>query len=299
MSLAMTTPLEGDLLRTFLAVVETGNFTRAGDEIGRTQSAVSMQVKRLEDGVGEPLFERRSRGVALTERGKRLVPYARRIVSLLDEAAAVLHMRPLDGPVRIGIPEEYGQSVLPCALAGFAERHPAVEVTTRFAYSSQRLLAALEEDELDLAVVFDWNKRTIGEVLCIDSTVWVTSIVHHLQEQDPVPVAVYRNSNWVRDFALRSLEQHGLACRVAVTSETSGGLRLAVQSGLAISPLSRSNIPANCRELTSRDGFPMVDSSRVVLRRNPHRSSPAIEGMVQMIREAFRPMQEMFLDEDA
>ncbi|MEO3385086.1 LysR substrate-binding domain-containing protein [Mesorhizobium sp. CAU 1741] len=284
----MYLPLESDLLRTFLAVVLRQNFTRAAEDVGRTQSAVSMQVKRLEEIVGEPLFQRGARGVVLSSRGEQLVPYARRIVGLVDETSTVMRLKPLDGPVRIGLPEEYGQNVLPRVLAAFAERHPAVEVTVKCGYSRQQM-AALERDEVDLAIVFDWSRETIGEVLCIDPTVWVTSLAHSLHEQDPIPVAIYGDSSWCTDFALRSLDQHGHRYRIAYTSDHSGGLKIAVSSGLAITALARSNIPAGCRELNQADGFHQVDSSRVVLRRNPRRSSPAIEGMIEMLRVAFQP----------
>ncbi|PRD43325.1 LysR family transcriptional regulator [Phyllobacterium phragmitis] len=285
----MYAPLDSDLLRTFLVVAETGNFTKAAEDVGRTQSAVSMQVKRLEESLGEALFERGPRGVVLTRRGDQLVPYARRVVGLLEETAAAMRVKPLDGPVRIGIPEEYSQTVLPRALAAFAERHPAVEVTVRCDYTF-RQMTALENDDLDLAVVFDWHERAAGEILLIDPTVWVTSLVHRLHERTPLPIAVYGNSDWCTEFAIRSLQQHGLEYRIAFTCDTSGGLKIAISSGLAIAALSRSNISADCRELSAADGFPMVDSSRVVLRRNPYHSSPAVEGMAEMIREAFRPM---------
>ena len=204
----MHEPIESDLLRTFLVVAETSNFSAAAQRIGRTQSAVSSQIKKLEQTIGETLFERGARGVLLTRQGIQLVPYARRIIDLLNEAAATIRSKPLDGPVRIGIPEEYSQTVLPAALAAFAVRHPAVEVTVSCDYTV-RNLAALERDELDLAVVFDWSDETKGEVICIDPTVWVTSMVHRLHDIDPLPIATYRNSTWSRDFALRSLEQIG------------------------------------------------------------------------------------------
>ncbi|MFA1624168.1 LysR substrate-binding domain-containing protein [Rhizobium mongolense] len=285
----MREPIESDLLRTFLVVTETSNFSAAAQRIGRTQSAVSAQVKRLEDTIGETLFERGARGVALTGAGTQLLPYARRVIDLLNEATATIRTKPLDGPVRIGIPEEYSQTVLPAALAAFSVRHPAVEVTISCDYTSHNL-AALERDELDLAVVFDWSNQINGEVLCIDPTVWVTSLVHRLHDADPLPIAIYRNSTWCRDFALRSLEQHGRRYRIAFIADTSSGLKNAVAAGLAVTTLSRSNIPPGCRELTSADGFPLVDSSRVVLRRSRHHSTAAIQELAERVREAFQPM---------
>ena len=285
----MHDPIESDLLRTFLVISETSNFSVAAQRIGRTQSAVSAQIKRLEETIGETLFDRNARGAVLTRAGNQLLPYAQRVIELLNEAAATIRTKPLDGPVGIGIPEEYSQTILPAALAAFAVRHPAVEVTVSCDYTA-RNLAALEKDELDLAVVFDWSNQTTGEILCIDPTVWVTSLVHRLHEATPLPIAVYRNSTWCRDFALRSLEQTGLRYRIAFVADTSSGLKNAVLAGLAVSTLSRSNIPHGCRELTSEDGFPPVDSSRVVLRRNPYHSSEAIQELAERVREAFQPM---------
>jgi DNA-binding transcriptional LysR family regulator len=281
--------LESDLLRIFLAVAETENVTRAADVVGRTQSAVSMQVKKLEESVGAALFDRGPRGVTLTSHGRRLLPHARRIVGLVDETTAMMHTRPLDGPVRVGIPEEYSQTILPRALAAFAESHPATEVTVMCGYTSQQM-AALENDELDLAIIFDWSNATNGEVMAVDPTVWVTSDIHGRHLMHPVPIAVYSRSSWCRDFALRSLEQHAISHRIAFVCDTSGGLRSAVASGLAIAPLCRSNIPPGARELTREDGFPPVDFSRVVLKRNVFRTGPAIDGMADVIRQAFLPL---------
>ncbi len=285
----MYPPLESDLLRTFLAVAEAGNVTHAADRLGRTQSAISMQIRRLEDSFGSLLFERHPRGVALSGEGQRLLPYARRIVGLIDETSTAMRAAPLDGRVRVGIPEEYSQTILPDALAAFAEMHPDTEVTVLCGYTSQQL-SALDADELDIAVIFDWRDGIAGEVLAVDPTVWVTSVSHQRHLERPIPIAVYWRSNWCRDFALRSLEQHVLPYRIAYSCDTSGGLRSAVTSGLAIAPLCRSNIPPGARELTAADGFPPVDSSRVVLKRNPQRNGPVIDGMAEMIRRSFTPL---------
>ena len=282
----MRFPLDSDLLRTFVAVAETGNFTKAAERAGRTQSAVSMQMKKLEAAVGNTLFERGSRGVVLTRRGGELVANARRIVSLLDEAAASLTAPQLGGPVRIGIPEEYGHAILSRALSAFSKRHAKVEVTVRYAHSGAQI-EAVETGELDLAVVFEWQGHSGGEVLMHDPTVWVTSTLHNMHEERPVPIALYNREGWCRDFAIKSLEERGLAYRVAYTSDTNGGLKLAVTSGLAIAPISRSNIPAGCRELSAADGFGAIDSSNVVMRRSATAGSEAIDGMADAIREAF------------
>ena len=282
----MTVRLDSDLLRTFLAVAETGNFTRAAEAVGRTQSAISMQIKRLEEMVGEVLFERGARGVRLTPRGMDLVGNARRIVSLLDETALSMRATPLGGPVRIGIPEEYGQPVLSRALGAFAKRHAQVEVTVRFGYSALQL-AALSAGELDLAVVFEWQDPSGAEVLMRDPTVWVTSSHHLMHLERPLPIAVYSRQGWSREYVLASLERRGIDYRFAYTSDTTNGLALAVTAGLAVAPMSRSSITPDCRELTEVDGFGQIDNARVVMHRNPRANSEAVDVMADAIREAF------------
>ena len=288
----MTAPLDSDLMRSFLAVADTGSVTAAASRLLRTQSAVSLQIKRLEDSLGQPLFDRQARGVRLTPRGEQLVPYARRVVSLLDEAAIALREKPLVGPVRVGIPDEYSGSVLPRALAAFDERHEGVQVSIRCDHSEGQM-DALERDQIDLAVIYDWSYVEEGEHLCIDPTVWVTSVAHQQHLRRPVPVGGYFRSDWCRDFAEESLNRQGIVWRQAWSCDLAGGLRVAVTSGIAIAPLSRSTIPPGCRELTSEDGYPIVDSARVILRRNPRGTSQAIEGMAAMLREAFAPLSSL------
>jgi DNA-binding transcriptional LysR family regulator len=279
--------LESDLLRTFIAVTETGSFTRAAEIVGRTQSAVSLQIKKLEECLGEALFERGSRGVELTRPGRDLLSKAHRIVNLLDETVDSFRVFPLNGPVRIGLPEEYGHTVLGRALNAFARQHPNVDVTVRYGRSSENR-NWVRAGELDLAVTFSWQEQPEGEVLMTDPTVWVTSDAHRVHERTPLPIALYTNSSWCTDFAMKSLEERGLAYRIVFTSDTNGGLKLAVSSGLAVAPLSRSNIPSECRELTAEDGFAQIDASRVVLLRNSQSSSAAAEGMASAVKEAFQ-----------
>lgn len=278
--------LDSELLRTFLAIVDTGSLTKAGEKIGRTQSAVSLQLKRLEAICGTSLFRRDRHGVKPTSQAEFLLPKARRIAVLLDEVETLLPVRPLEGRVRIGIPEEYGRSILPTALASFAKRHPSVEVIVRHGRSSV-LQSAVEANELDLAVVFEQEGRMPAELLAVDPTVWVTSSLHQMHETDPVPVALYESQGWCNPAALRSLNACAIRFRVAYTSDTSGALRAAVVSGLAIAPLSRSLIPRGCRELGPLDGFHTIDLSSVGLVRRRDAGAQAVAGMAEAIKTAF------------
>jgi len=289
MGMAMHPPLDSDLMRSFLAVADTGSATTAAAHLYRTQSAVSLQIKRLEESLGQPLFLRQARGVALTARGEQLLPYARKVVALLEQAAVALREKPLVGPVRVGIPDEYSGTVLPRVLAAFDERHEGVQVSVRVDHSSAQI-RALEADEIDLAVIYDWDYVQEGEVLCIDPTVWVTSETHQQHLRHPVPVAVFFKSDWSRDIAEAGLTRQRIEWRPAWSCDMAGGFRVAAINGMAVAPLSRSTIPAGCRELTAEDGYPIVDYARVVLRRNARGTSPAVEGMAAMLREAFAPL---------
>lgn len=282
----MNTPLESDLLRTFIAVAETSNFTKAAEIVGRTQSAVSMQIRKLEESVGCALFERGSRGVMLTKQGNALLTKARRIVMLLDETALSMRQPSLSGVVRIGIPEEYGSSVLPRALRNFDQSHPGVEIIVNFGRSSV-LTDALNAGKLDLAVVYEQGDFTTSEVLRTDPTVWVTSDIHETHLRSPLPVAMYSGTGWAKTLSLSVLDNLGKDYRIAYVSDTSNGLMAAVQAGLGIAPLARVGIPLNCRELTVADGYDVVDHSNVTLRLNNRKHDPAITGMANAIREAF------------
>lgn len=284
----MSLPLDSDLLRTFLAVADAGNLTRAADSVRRTQSAVSMQIKRLEDVIGLPLFERHSRGVVLTADGLRLVDKARHVVTLLDDTATAMRQPALGGSVRIGISEEYINSTLPKALGAFAAIHPGVEVTVQQGTSMSNL-ADLKAGEIDIAVVFEPGGRSRNEVLTVDPTVWVTSDQHGTHMRQPLPIATYTyvEGGWCDDLAMKSLRKRDIESRIAFVSRTTSGLIAAVLSGLAVAPLSRSAIPHGCRELTEEDGFGIIDLSNVVLRTRPGTRSQTIDAMAEAIRRAF------------
>lgn len=281
-------PLDTDHLRTFVAVCDTGHFTGAAARLGRTQSAISVQMRRLEEDVGKQLFDRNPRGVTLTADGDTLLPYARRIMMLLEETTAALNQPRLEGTVRIGVPEEYGQPVLARALSAFVSTHPNVEISMRHARSADQV-AALAADDIDLAVIFEWEEFSEGVTLISDPTVWTVSELHKVHEERPLPIALYDNSaGWGRQSAIDWLRRHRVDYRIACQSRTTGGLKLAVSAGIAVAPISRSNIPLHCRELTAEEGFGRIDASRLVLRKRLSSSAEAVDGMARAIREAFQ-----------
>lgn len=283
----MDPQLDSDLLRTFVAIADTGSFTRAADAVHRTQSAVSMQVKRLEDTVGRSLFARQARGVVLTPSGETLLANARRVLRLLDETMSTLSGSAVEGEVRIGIPEEYGSTLLPRILAQFAASHRRVQVTVH-CEGSEAHERALAAKSLDLAVLSETRNASPGEVLIYDPIVWVTSNRHLVHEEDPLPVAVFEQGCWWRDQALRGLEDRGRAYRVAYSSPSVAGVQAAVTSGLAVAVLGRSTVPPGIRILGADDGFAHMPDSAIVLRKRAGPTNEAIERMAAAVADAFR-----------
>ncbi|MPZ10604.1 MAG: LysR family transcriptional regulator [Kiloniellaceae bacterium] len=282
----MSRHLDSDLLRTFVAIADHGSFSRAGAAVGRSQSAVSLQMKRLEDTAGCSLFRRQSHGVALTASGEGLLVNARRILRLLDRAAGELSGQSVAGSVRLGMPASYGASILSAVLARFAAHCPDVEVTLDCA-QGLALESALAAGELDLIVLASGRPGAQGEALVHDPAVWVTSAAHDTHLCDPLPVALFGPGCWWHDRALQILEDHRRRYRIACTSPNTEAVAAAVASGLAVAVLELSTVPEGTRILTEAEGFPGFPGSTVMLRRRPGVSSLAVDRMEEVIRAVF------------
>jgi DNA-binding transcriptional LysR family regulator len=282
----MAAPLDSDLLRTFVAIADHGSFSRAGTVVGRSQSAVSLQMKRLEDTAGRSLFRRQSHGVKLTARGESLLRHARSILRLMERAAGELNGEAVAGTVRLGMPTSYSTSVLSAVLTRFAEACPDVEVTVSCAQGLP-LQTALAAGELDLIVFTADRVGTDDEALVHDPAVWVASAAHDTHLCDPLPVALFEPGCWWRDRALQILEDHGRRYRIACTSPNTEAVAAAVASGLAVAVLELSTVPEGARMLTEAEGFPGFPGSTVMLRRRPGATTRAVDRMEEVIRDVF------------
>lgn len=283
----MSAQLDPDLLRTFVAIVDTGGFTQAAKQVHRTQSAVSMQVRRLEETLERTLFQRDGRGVQLAPDGEALLGYARRLLKLHDEAVAALTRPALSGLVRIGTPDDYVDRFLPEILARFARAFPRVqvEVTCEPSVHLRRLLA---EARLDLAVLTAGCTAgaETGEVLRREPLVWATAERHFAHEQEPLPLALFQPGCLFRDWALASLNESGRPYRIAYTSASFSSILAAVTAGLAVTVLCRSILPAGVRPLGVEEGFPPLPLTGITL----HRGQPVTavaECLAGYIRESF------------
>jgi DNA-binding transcriptional LysR family regulator len=278
--------LQIGLLKTFLAIIDTGGFTSASQRVHRTQSAISMQVKRLEDTIGQPLFERTGRSFRITAEGEVLVPYARRLLKLHEETVAAMIKPNVAGAVKIGIIDDYALRFLPNILSRFAAAYPQVQVTVRCEPTSL-LVPALENGELDLVLV-NGNPGEDGEIIRHDQAVWVTSANHLTHEEDPLPLAVFHAECIFRKWALEALDAINRRYRVAYQSPSVAGIIATVSAGLAVAILFDSVAPQEFRRLRSDDGFPELPTATIFLKRAPGHSTAAVECMAQHIQEGMR-----------
>src|SRR5712671_7098782 len=187
----MTALIDIDQLRTFIAIAETGSFTKAAEIVHKTQSAVSMQMKRLEERLDRPIFARDGRASKLTEDGQRLLDYARRIVKLNIEALAAFSDAELIGRVRLGVPDDYADRYLPEIMARFSRAYPGVELTV-LCEPSVELFERIDANELDLAIVTDCGTTRASEAFRRERLLWVTSNRHATHLEERLPLALGR-----------------------------------------------------------------------------------------------------------
>ena len=282
--------LDLDLLRSFVSVVEAGGFTRAGERVHRTQSTVSQQIKRLEEDVGQPLLIRSGKDVTPTEAGERLLSYARRLLSLAEEARDVLARPSSEGAIRLGIPEDFAAYRLAKLLASCTRARPGLRLDVR-ADQSLDLKRDLERGELDLALL----KRDAGEkggiAVWPERVHWVTSKGHPIDlKMSSVPLIGFPGGCLYRARAIHALESAGRSWHMAYTSSSRAGIQAAVAAGMGLSILSEMAIQADHRVLTARDGFAPIDKTEVVLMASPN-ASPATLRLADRLAEFCNQVQ--------
>ena len=281
----MALPTDG--LRTFVAVAERRSFTQAGRAVNRTQSAVSMQIKRMEEELGRPLFLRAAGKVDLTPEGETFLGYARRMLKLHDQALAAVADPGLSGVVRFGSPEIYGPRFLPRILSRFADACPRVQVDVRC--DPSRVLEAMVDDgALDMAVLTQPEPSPGCEVIHRESVAWAVSESCNVHERSPVPVAVFDQGCFMRAWALSALEASGKGSRVAYVSPSTAGILAAVEAGLAVAPVAVGSVRPGMRVLGPEEGFPLLPSAVVVLKRAARPGSRAGDKLAAIVVEGFR-----------
>jgi DNA-binding transcriptional LysR family regulator len=270
----MPSMLDLDQLRTFVAIADTGSFTRASEVVFKTQSAVSMQMRRLEERIGKPIFARDGRASKLTEEGERLVGYARRMVRLSEETIAAFDDTELSGSVQLGTPDDYADRFLPDILARFARSNPRVEVTV-VCQESSALMDMVRGGAIDLAIVTNCGHAQV-EVVRQEPLLWVTSNFHSAEEEEVLPLAMSAPPCMWRSTAVDALTSIGRKYRILYSSRNSTAVAAAVLAGLAVSILAESALRPGMRVLGEAEGFPRLPTCEIGLIRSRNRPTSHI-----------------------
>lgn len=276
--------LDLELLRSFVAVVEAGGFTRASERVHRTQSTVSQQIKRLEEDVGQVLLHRDGKEVRPTEAGERLLSYARRLLTLAEEARDVLGQPDGEGAIRLGIPEDFAAYRLAKLLGTFSRSHLGLRLDVR-ADQSKNLARDLDRGELDLAL-FKREAGAKGAIAVWPERVhWVTSKSHPIDVNAPsLPLIGFPTGCLYRAGAIHALESAGRAWHMSYSSSSLAGIQAAVAAGMGLSILSEMSIQSDHRVLTAKDGFAPINRTEVALMAAPA-ASPATLRLADRLAE--------------
>lgn len=278
--------LDIDTLRSFVAVAEHRNFTRAADVVSRTQSTVSVQIKNLEARLGFSLFERTKRSVALTERGDKLLAYAQHILRLNDEGVRAVTETPLQGRLRIGITEYFVPHHMPAILNAFRGAYPTldIEVTTGV---TGYLRGLMKDGELDMVI----GRRELGshegELIRRERVSWVAAESYKLRPRDPVSLALLPLGCGIRSLATGTLDRARRPWRAAYCGPSVLGLQSAVGAGLAASCLTHSAMLDGFRKLGAREGLPALPDSELALFSGRRAQSKLMQQLVTVVHEYF------------
>ena len=285
--------LPTDLLRAFISVLDLGGYTRAADALGRTQPAISLQMKRLEELLGTRLITHEGRELKLTEDGEVLAVHARQLLRLNDEAVARIKGRSARGQLRIGLPTDFSVAFLQEAISDFARDHGDVTMAIHCDVS-RHVLDWLHGDELDIAIallnreknpylVRSWEERPI----------WASARDSQVHKTGPVPLVTHPEGCEYRRRMTAALRAEGRDWRIAYTNPEIGGLQRAVISGLGVTALTRKTLQPAMRVLTPRDGFPALEPIRIGLFYKHQRLSGAglmlVDSLISHMDEAAVP----------
>ncbi|MBA8878708.1 LysR substrate-binding domain-containing protein [Phyllobacterium myrsinacearum] len=285
-----------DVLRTFTTGVDLGNFAKAADKLGRSTSAVSAQLKKLEQQAGTPIFQKSGRGLALTDAGETMLAYARRLLDLNDEAASAIHGIELEGWVRLGLQEDFGETLLPNILGQFARAHPKVRIEARVARNAE-LIERVTSGRLDLALA--WNnsaplpnsERVMEVPMC-----WVgpvnPNLIWHRSDGEPLPLAALEAPCLLRTAAINALDRAGIAWRLAFISPSLGGLWAATAAGLGLTIRTPIGLPKTVQPiLPGENGLPMLPKIGLDLHRADAESAPVTARLASIILHALQEFQ--------
>lgn len=283
----MIRDLDSTLVRTFVTAADKASMTGAANALNLTQGAVSQQIKRLEEVLGQTLFQRDRRGLKLTRSGERLLDKGRRLLQLNDEIIAEMGGKAVAGRVRIGVPYDLVGTLLQPVLKTYAEACPQVEISLVCA-SSPELAAALAAGTIDLAVIEERAGPTAGECLAVDRLVWVGARGGSARLKRPLPVSLVADTCAFRPAVLAALGAHGLDWRTVFENGNIDATTATVRSDLAVTTWLASTVPADLDILSDAD-LPALPNFAINLHLPKHGVEPAAREFARQIREGLAP----------
>ena len=284
-------------LRSFVTGMDLGSFAKAADRVGRSTSAVSAQLRKLEEQAGAPLFRKSGRGLALTDAGEVMLGYARRLVELNDEAAVAIRGVDLEGWIRLGLQEDFGEVVLPDVLGRFARAHPKVRIEARVARNTE-LLERIDTGQLDLALVWgaagvtdDRNAAMIAEPIAAPPMRWIASstVPWQFSADEALPLIAFDRPCLFHSAAAAALDRAGIKWRVAFTSPSLSGLWAAAAAGLGVTVRTSYGLPSTVRALDAGEAeLPALPSIPLALHRASGSASPPVERLAALVMASVR-----------
>lgn len=274
--------LDTDQLRSFMAIVDTGSFTRAAERVNKTQSAVSMHIRRLEEQLGRQLFLKHGRGVKLSDDGDKLVDFAREMLRIEASALMQVGQKGLAGRVRLGIPDDYAEPFLPAIMEGFARKHPLVEVSV-ICEGSLALADRVRGHELDVALVTDCAGIQQVEVVREEPLVWVAHPRFTIVRGEPLPLALGAVTCQWRQVTEAALQKARRDFRILLVSNNFSAIEPMISTRLAITVLPRGAVREGMKVLGPADGLPELPNSRMGLLFAGPPSSEAL-ALAEMVR---------------
>ena len=279
-----------DALRSFVTGIDLGGFAKAADRVGRSTSAVSAHLKKLEDQIGTPILRKAGRGLALTPTGELLLSYSRRLLALNDETANAVRGMNLSGSVRIGLQEDFGEHLLSRMLGDFARAHPQVAVEVHLVRNSE-LVRLMNEERLDLALAWDTGAELPhGEDLGHVPMCWIgpsaMEIVGGISGR-PLPLVVFEAPCIMRSAATEALDDIGIPWRIAVASMNLVGVWTAVGVGLGVTVRTSIGLPSNVK---IRSDLPPLPSVGLKLYRAEPRQYEAINRLADIVCDTVKDL---------
>lgn len=288
----MRRDLDLGLLRAFIAVVETGSVTGAARHLNRTQAAVSLQVKRLEETLGQPLFDREHKRLTLAPSGELLLGHAQRLVAMNDDLYDRMVTPAFEGEVRLGVPVDIIVTYVPPILRRFASTWPGVRVSL-VAKNSHDLLEDLANGELDLTLTTDLPNGAALETLKTDALVWVGAPGGGAHRQSPLPIAIGGKNCRFRPVTIEAIRKAGRDWRIVLQVPNQDAVNATIAAGLCVGALLRETVPANLEILGPRSGLPELPSFDINLHMPSTGGSDIARELARHIRAEFATRAEI------